>query len=74
MLDVKVGSGAFANQAQARELATALVEVATGAGKRCVALAHPHGPSAGVRRGQPPLGAIEAFECSTGAGPPTSSR
>ncbi len=39
VLDVKCGSGAFfADQAEARALAEALVEVATGAGLRCRAL------------------------------------
>lgn len=69
VLDVKVGSGAFMKtEARARELATALVEVATGAGKRCVAwltrMDRPLGRAVGNA-----LETIEAFEVLHGRGP-----
>ncbi len=69
VLDVKVGSGAFMKtEAQARELATALVEVATGAGKRCTAwltrMDRPLGRAVGNA-----LETIEAFEVLHGGGP-----
>ena len=69
VLDVKVGSGAFMKtEAQARELATALVEVARGAGKKCVAwltrMDRPLGRAVGNA-----LETIEAFEVLHGRGP-----
>lgn len=69
VLDVKVGSGAFMKtEAQARELATALVEVARGAGKKCVAwltrMDRPLGRTVGNA-----LETIEAFEVLHGRGP-----
>jgi len=69
VLDVKVGSGAFMKtEAQARELATALVEVAKGAGKKCVAwltrMDRPLGRAVGNA-----LETIEAFEVLHGRGP-----
>ncbi len=69
VLDVKVGSGAFMKTPErARELATALVEVARGAGKDCVAwitrMDRPLGRAVGNA-----LETIEAFEVLHGRGP-----
>lgn len=69
VLDVKVGSGAFMKTPErARELATALVEVAKGAGKDCVAwitrMDRPLGRAVGNA-----LETIEAFEVLHGRGP-----
>jgi pyrimidine-nucleoside phosphorylase len=69
VLDVKVGSGAFMKtESQARALATALVEVATGAGKQCVAwltrMDRPLGRTVGNA-----LETAEAFEVLHGRGP-----
>lgn len=70
VLDVKVGSGAFmTNHQQARELAAALVEVATGAGVRCIAhltaMERPLGRTIGHR-----VEVQEAIDCLKGGGPP----
>ncbi len=69
VLDVKVGSGAFMKTPErARELATALVEVARGAGKQCVAwitrMDRPLGRAVGNA-----LETIEAFDVLHGRGP-----
>ena len=69
VLDVKVGSGAFMKTPErARELAAALVEVARGAGKDCVAwitrMDRPLGRAVGNA-----LETIEAFEVLHGRGP-----
>ncbi len=69
VLDVKVGSGAFMKTPErARELATALVEVARGAGKDCVAwitrMDRPLGRAVGNS-----LETIEAFDVLHGRGP-----
>jgi len=69
VLDVKFGSGAFMREPDdARRLATALVEVAKGAGKDCVAwltrMDRPLGRAVGNA-----LETIEAFELLHGRGP-----
>jgi pyrimidine-nucleoside phosphorylase len=69
VLDVKFGSGAFMKSVQdARSLATALVEVARGAGKACVAwltrMDRPLGHAVGNA-----LETIEAFELLHDRGP-----
>ncbi len=69
VLDVKFGSGAFMREPDdARRLATALVEVARGAGKDCVAwltrMDRPLGRAVGNA-----LETIEAFELLHGRGP-----
>ncbi len=69
VLDVKVGGGAFMKTPErARELATALVDVAKGAGKDCVAwitrMDRPLGRAVGNA-----LETIEAFEVLHGRGP-----
>lgn len=69
VLDVKFGSGAFMKTPErARELATALVEVARGAGKGCVAwltrMDRPLGRAVGNA-----LETIEAFDVLHGRGP-----
>ena len=69
VLDVKVGSGAFMKtQDDARALATALVEVAQGAGKACCAwltrMDRPLGRAVGNA-----LETVEAFEVLHGRGP-----
>jgi len=69
VLDVKFGSGAFMREPEdARRLATALVEVARGAGKDCVAwltrMDRPLGRTVGNA-----LETIEAFELLHGRGP-----
>jgi pyrimidine-nucleoside phosphorylase len=69
VLDVKFGSGAFMKTPErARELATALVEVAQGAGKQCVAwltrMDRPLGRACGNA-----LETAEAFEVLHGRGP-----
>ncbi|TVQ89290.1 MAG: thymidine phosphorylase [Deltaproteobacteria bacterium] len=70
VLDVKVGSGAFMTHiGQARALAQALVEVATGAGVSCsahlTAMERPLGRAIGHT-----LEVLEAVECLQGGGPP----
>ncbi|MBL8605619.1 MAG: thymidine phosphorylase [Myxococcales bacterium] len=69
VLDVKFGSGAFMREVDdARTLATALVEVARGAGKACVAwltrMDRPLGRAVGNA-----LETLEAFELLHGRGP-----
>jgi pyrimidine-nucleoside phosphorylase len=70
VLDVKVGSGAFMKtHDDARRLATALVEVAQGAGKSCCAWTAPSvAPSATRSRPSKPS------TCSMAAAPTTSPR
>lgn len=69
VLDVKVGSGAFMQEPEAaRELARALVDVATGAGVRCRALITEMGRPLGVAVGNA-VEVQEAVQCLRGGGP-----
>ncbi|MFL6216742.1 MAG: thymidine phosphorylase [Blastocatellia bacterium] len=69
VLDVKVGNGAFMkNEAEARELAGLMIQVARGLGKDCVALLTDMNQPLGRAVGNA-LEVIEAFEALRGNGP-----